>query len=196
MSSKRTETTPIPEAPVVSLDASTAETERFSITVLSTGGTISKTYDEQAAGLRNVRSMAVRIIQSLRLPGTKVKFRTVLDKDSLEFTDADRATIIRSIALSASRNDAVVVLHGTDTMALTAEALLARVPTPRVPVIFTGAMTPYVIEGSDARQNVTEALFACRLLEPGVYVVFHGRALRCPGVQKDYDAMTFVRRAS
>lgn len=186
----------VPEAPVVSLDSATAEADCFSITVLSTGGTISKTYDEQTAGLRNVGSMAVRIIQSLRLPGTKVKFRTVLDKDSLDITDADRAAMIRSISLSASRNDAVVVLHGTDTMTLTAEALLAELPAPKVPVVFTGAMTPYVIDGSDARQNVTEALLACRLLDPGVYVVVHGRALRCPGVRKDYDTMTFVRHPS
>jgi L-asparaginase len=186
----------VPEAPTISLDRSNEGDDTFSITVVSTGGTISKIYDEHSAAMRNDKPMSVRIIQSLRLNGTRVKYRNLLKKDSLEFTDADRESMIRSIQLSASRNDAVVVLHGTDTMAATAEALLAKVPQPRVPIVFTGAMTPYVIEGSDARQNVTEALFACRILEPGVYIVFHGRALRCPGVTKDRELMTFVRRTS
>jgi len=93
MTSKRTNRTTgarIPEAPVISFDESTAEPDRFSITVLSTGGTISKTYDEHTAVMRNDKPMAVRIIQSLRLPGTRVKYRNLLNKDSLHFTDADR----------------------------------------------------------------------------------------------------------
>jgi hypothetical protein len=30
------------------------------------------------------------------------------------------------------------------------------------------------------------------LLPPGVYAVFHGRALAFPGVVKDHDALTFI----
>ena len=48
--------------------------------------------------------------------------------------------------------------------------------------------------GSDAVQNVTEPLFACALLDPGAWVVMHGRALRSPEVAKDRDRMTFVQR--
>ena len=65
-------------------------------------------------------------------------------------------------------------------------------PAPTVPIILTGAMAPFVVEGSDGLQNVTEALFACRLLAPGTYAVFHGRALAFPGVVKDRDSLTFV----
>lgn len=54
-------------------------------------------------------------------------------------------------------------------------------------------MIPYVVRGTDGLQNVTEALFACRLLPPGVYAVFHGRALAFPGVVKDHGALTFAR---
>jgi L-asparaginase len=53
-------------------------------------------------------------------------------------------------------------------------------------------MVPFVVEGSDGLQKVTEALFACRLLAPGIYAVFHGRALAFPGVVKDRDSLTFV----
>ena len=41
---------------------------------------------------------------------------------------------------------------------------------------------------------LTEALIAVQLLDPGVYCVMHGKALRFPGVVKDKDLSTFVRR--
>ena len=66
-------------------------------------------------------------------------------------------------------------------------------PEPPVPVILTGAMIPWVIEGSDATQNLTESLFAAQILEPGIYVVMHNRALKAPGIVKDHDAQTFVK---
>lgn len=181
-----------PEAPVISQQPAVAGSPPFKITVVTTGGTISKTYDPHDAVMRNVEPVEARIIRSLRLAGTTVKLRAVMNKDSLEMTNADRATIVRAVKLSASRNDAVVVIHGTDTMTQTTDAVLAEIPQPRVPIIFTGAMVPHTVEGSDGQQNVTEALFACRLLPPGVYIAFHGRALRCPGIIKDREALTFV----
>jgi L-asparaginase len=63
-----------------------------------------------------------------------------------------------------------------------------------VPIVLTGAMRPYEMKRSDALQNLTEALFACGVLSPGVYCVAHGRALPFPGVVKDRDHGTFVRR--
>ncbi len=78
---------------------------------------------------------------------------------------------------------------------MTGEALLVSMPAPPVPVILTGAIIPFVVQGSDGLQNVTEALFACRLLTPGVYAVFHGRALTFPGVVKDHETLTFARHS-
>jgi len=86
----------------------------------------------------------------------------------------------------------LLFIHGADTLSATGEALLAAMAAPTVPIILTGAMAPFVVEGSDGLQNVTEALFACRLLAPGIYAVFHGRALAFPRVIKDRDALTFV----
>jgi L-asparaginase len=164
----------------------------FKIAVITTGGTIAKTYDQRKAVLRNVEPIVVRLVRSLRLEGAQVSFQHLMQKDSLELNDDDRARIITAVLAATRKNHAVVVIHGTDTLARTGEALLARVPTPPVPIVLTGAMVPFVVHGSDGLQNVTEALFACRLLPPGVYAVFHGRALAFPGVVKDHDALTFV----
>jgi L-asparaginase len=87
----------------------------------------------------------------------------------------------------------VIVVHGTDTMANTGELLHASLPGLDKPVILTGAMRPFEFRDTDAYQNLTEALLACRLLAPGVYVVMHNQALRFPGVRKDRQRRTFVR---
>jgi L-asparaginase len=86
----------------------------------------------------------------------------------------------------------VVVLHGTDTLTVTGETLLAALPEMPVPVVLTGAMRPFEMRRSDALQNLTEAIFAAGVLAPGVYCVAHGRALAFPGVVKDHRRGTFV----
>ncbi len=63
-------------------------------------------------------------------------------------------------------------------------------------MILTGAMRPYEFRDSDALQNVTEALFAARIVKAGVYVVMHNRALEFPGVEKDRRTLTFTRTDS
>jgi len=169
-----------------------ASAEPFKIAVIMTGGTIAKTYDPRKAVLRNVDPVVKRLVRSLRLEGAKVGFKELMRKDSLDLDQDDRARIVETVQAAAKRNNAVVIIHGTDTLSATGAALLAAMPAPTVPIILTGAMAPFIVEGSDGLQNVTEALFACRLLAPGIYAVFHGRALAFPGVIKDRDALTFV----
>ena len=76
---------------------------------------------------------------------------------------------------------------------MTGEYLHAHLPGIEKPIILTGAIRPYEFRDTDAVQNVTEALLACGLLEPGVWLVMHSRALGFPGVVKDRSRMTFVR---
>jgi L-asparaginase len=90
-------------------------------------------------------------------------------------------------------SDAIIILHGTDTLELTGKLLYQEIPSPRCPIIFTGAMRPYEFRDSDASQNVTEALFAAVLVEPGIYVAMHNRLLAFPGVKKDREKLTFVK---
>lgn len=163
------------------------------IELITTGGTIEKTYDEFAGTLTNRGSIVQRMLKRLKLPDIRVHIRELLSKDSLDMTDEDRALISRAVKSAAELSDAVVVLHGTDTLDKTGERLVADLKPPRVPVILTGAMRPFQMKGSDALQNLTEALLATALLQPGVYAVAHGRALAFPGVTKDRHAGTFVK---
>jgi L-asparaginase len=91
----------------------------------------------------------------------------------------------------ADAHDGVVIVHGTDRLAVTGERIVEVVGAPRVPIVLTGAIRPYVLRTTDALQNLTEALLAVQVLAPGVWCVMHGKALRFPGVVKDYDRSTF-----
>lgn len=164
------------------------------IELITTGGTIEKTYDEHTGELVNRRSVVERMLRRLKLIDTDIHHRPLLHKDSLHMTGQDRDLIVKAVRAASDLSDAVVILHGTDTLSLTGESLhVAFAPAgPRVPVILTGAMRPYELSRSDALQNLTEALLASSLLPPGVYAVAHGRALRFPGVTKDRDRGTFI----
>jgi len=168
----------------------------MNITIVTTGGTISKTFNEADGSLRNDRPVIEAILAGLRLPDLAVSYRHVLSKDSLELTDEDRRLIVDTVRQVLRESDAVVIAHGTDTLSVTGEALHRELPAVPVPVILTGAMRPYEFRDSDAPQNVTEALLACRLSPPGVYVAMHNRILRFPGVVKDRSSLTFVQSAS
>ena len=64
---------------------------------------------------------------------------------------------------------------------------------PRTPIVLTGAMRPYQLRTTYALQNMTEALLAVQLMQPGVYVAMHNKLLSFPGVEKDTEHGTFVR---
>jgi len=161
------------------------------LTILTTGGTIDKTYDEQAQSLRNVRSVLDEILNSLRLPDMFIRHVVVMHKDSLEMTEDDRRQILAAVCDALASSDAIIVIHGTDTLAQTGEELQSGLDELDIPVVLTGAMRPYEFRDTDALQNVTEALLAARLLQPGVYAVIHNRVLEFPGVVKDNQAGEF-----
>jgi L-asparaginase len=166
------------------------------IALISTGGTIEKTYDELGGVLANRVSVLDLLLASLELRGVTVDRVALMNKDSLEMT-ADDHDLIASTALANCRDhDGVVIVHGTDRLARTGERIHERFLAaggPTRPVVLTGAMRPYELRRTDATQNVTEALLAVQLLAPGVYVSMHNRVLRFPGVAKDPRLGTFVR---
>lgn len=163
------------------------------VTILTTGGTIEKTYNERDGSLRNYHTILPKMLSTLRLPDLNVTYKQVVFKDSLEMTEEDRRQILEEVRRVLPESDAVVILHGTDTLARTGELLHRELSGLKIPVILTGAMRPYEFRDTDAVQNVTESLLAARFVPPGVYVVMHNRVLRFPGVVKDYDNLTFAK---
>ncbi len=169
------------------------------IALLTTGGTIEKRYVEQAGSMENTEPQIRRCLQMLRLPETEIVVEELMNKDSLHMTDADRDLVAMHVLRHINVGTPVLVTHGTDTITVTGMSLAAaiadRAPNNQVPIIFTGAMTPFGIEGSDALQNLTEALLATRLLPAGVFLAFHGDVLPIAEAEKDRENSRFVRRS-
>ena len=162
------------------------------IHLISTGGTIEKIYSEQTGVVENAGTKIDRYLHMLRLPDTEIHPVHLMNKDSLEMTVEDRAAVLRAVEACFADAGPVVISHGTDTMVETGLYLLAHLPQTPVPVIFTGAMTPLGFERSDGLQNLTESLFAARVLPPGIYLVMHNQVFPIDQVKKNKELARFV----
>ncbi len=162
------------------------------LAILTTGGTIDKTYNEHEGSLLNDKTMIEEILRLLRLPDLYIKYVHVMNKDSLDMTEEDRKLILNAVNTSSPFSDAILIIHGTDTLSDTGEYLYNNLLKLNIPIILTGAMRPYEFRDSDATQNVTEALFAARITGPGIWVAMHNRLLSFPGVVKDRNNLTFI----
>ncbi|MBA2545081.1 MAG: asparaginase [Deltaproteobacteria bacterium] len=163
------------------------------IALISTGGTIEKTYDELSGVLANKLSVLDIMLASLELRGVEVQRVQLMNKDSLDMSVEDHTLIARTATEMAASLSGVVVVHGTDRLAISGERV-CELGTPTSPIVFTGAMRPYELRATDALQNLTEALLAVQIVDPGVYVAMHNQVLRFPGVVKDPQRGTFVKR--
>lgn len=102
-------------------------------------------------------------------------------------------------AVEAHGHDAVLVLHGTDTLAYSAAALSFLLLGLDVPVVLTGAMQPAGVAGGDAWPNLFGALRALHHgVAPGVHLYFDGQLLhgaRCSKLRSDaFDAFQVLPR--
>jgi L-asparaginase len=177
------------------------------VDVITTGGTIEKVYSEQTSTVENLDIKIVvaslllelhrqqethRYLGRLRLPDCDVRVTPLMNKDSLEMTDADRSAILDLIKQMLGEASPVVIVHGTDTMVETGLYLKKALSALTTPIVLTGAMTPLGFEGSDGLQNLTESLLAVRILDPGIYVVMHNQVFPIDRVRKDRESSRFV----
>jgi len=108
--------------------------------------------------------------------------------DSLEMTAAHREALITRIEGLSERH--VVVIHGTDTMTESAQAVMLRRKADQV-IVFTGSMVPASVENSDAFFNLGLATSCVQLLSPGVYITMNGRIFEAHQVQKNKSKGVF-----
>ena len=162
------------------------------IHLISTGGTIEKIYSEQTGSVENLGTKIDRYLQQLRLPDTQIHAVHLMNKDSLDMTDADRREVLNAVRACVAAGEPIVISHGTDTMVQTGLFLQRELPELPAPVIFTGAMTPLGYERSDGLQNLTESLLAARILAPGIYRVMHNQVFPIDRVEKNKDLARFV----
>ena len=123
------------------------------ILLINTGGTFNKRYDPVKGTLDVVRDDS--ILQALLGKWQcDLEIINIIGKDSLEMTTQDRMELLALISMN--EHDDIVVIHGTDTMDVTAEYLADAEMEKRI--VLTGAMVPYSIDPTDASCNLASAL--------------------------------------
>jgi L-asparaginase len=156
------------------------------ILVLTTGGTIDKSYFDALSEYQIVDSGIPALLKEARVV-LPFRIEEVCRKDSLELTDADRAAIAERAAHAPERR--IVITHGTDTMTETAKALAA---IPGKTVVLTGALSPARFAETDAPFNLGMAFAAAQCAPPGVWIAMSGQVFDGLKVRKDRDAGRFV----
>ncbi|MCI4399927.1 MAG: asparaginase [Campylobacteraceae bacterium] len=159
----------------------------MNLLIISTGGTINKLYNELNGELEIGESVA-KNIYSLARGNLSTKEVSIINKDSLDMTDEDRALLADTVKNAKEEN--IIILHGTDTMDKSAEILAKTVADKKI--VFVGAMKPYSIEKDEAIFNFASAVGFLRANPPdGIYISMHSLVLPHDEIYKDRDAGIF-----
>jgi L-asparaginase len=137
--------------------------------ILNTGGTFNKRYDPKSGELI-VPADNVAINSIISVFSDSIAVEGLLYKDSLEMTRDDRELLAKTI--SQSNEKFIIIVHGTDTMDLSAQHLF-QLALEKV-IVFTGAMVPFSIDTIEATANLSMAIGYVRNASNGVYIVMQG----------------------
>lgn len=153
--------------------------------IVTTGGTIDKIYFDEKSDFQVGEPQIGRILAEIGV-GFRYRVIPLMRKDSLHLTDQDRA-LVRAV-VEAQEERHVLITHGTDTMVLTARALIGVAGKA---IVLTGALNPALFRGSDAVFNIGTAVGAVQVLPEGVYIAMNGRIWDPLKVRKNPEANRF-----
>ena len=138
--------------------------------IINTGGTFNKIYNPKNGLLEVDKNfVAIQNIASKWL--CQFEILNIIGKDSLEITNHDRLELLSTIHQSNYHD--IIIIHGTDTMDITAE-YLADAELEKT-IILTGSMVPYSIDPVEATANLASAYGYIKALEKrGVYIAMNG----------------------
>ncbi len=155
------------------------------IHILTTGGTFDKIYHDALSEFTIGEPMAAELLQEA---GVNLSYSvdSLLKKDSLELTDADRQMLCEHVNNSPHQH--ILIIHGTDTMTLSAQQLAS---IANKTVVFTGAMQPARMRKTDAPFNLGFAIGALQCLDSGIYIAMNGQIFNANNVQKNRQMSRF-----
>ena len=137
--------------------------------IFTTGGTIDKVYFDAKSTFEVGDPQIEEVLREANL-AIDYLVTSLMRKDSLELTDADRSMIRAAVEKTLSQQ--IVITHGTDTMINTAKNLG---DIPGKTIVLTGAMQPARFRFTDAVFNIASAMMAAQTLPAGVYIAMNGR---------------------
>ena len=159
------------------------------IRIFTVGGTIDKIYFDAKSRYEVGPPNIGEILSGLSL-NPEFDVTSLMQKDSLDMSDADRQQILE--AVTTVREQRIIITHGTDTMVQTAAVLSSL--SDKV-IVLTGALAPARFAMSDATLNVGMALAAVQTQMPGVYIVMNGTVFPAKTVIKNRKLNRFESKS-
>lgn len=156
------------------------------IRIFITGGTFDKEYNE-LNGQLFFKDTQMHDLLEMGRNKVPVVIRTLMMIDSLDMTAQDRDLIVHQ-CIQCEENK-IIITHGTDTMAVTAQVLAQHIKNKTV--VLTGAMIPIKFGSSDGLFNMGCAMAFVQSLPPGVYVAMNGRYFNWDNVRKNRQTGIF-----
>lgn len=159
------------------------------ISFIQTGGTIDKDYPRSTQGwaFEIAEPAVTRILEKLN-PSFEYEVFSVLKKDSMEITHADRQKLLDFC--EQLDNDKIIITHGTDTMIETGKFLSS---IKNKVIILTGAMRPERFANSDAPITLGTAIGAANVLNKGVFIAMHGLVIAVEKASRNLEDGRFYR---
>ena len=160
------------------------------VTIINTGGTFNKRYNP-LKGQLEVPSDNIaldKIIASCH--NVEFEIKNIVSKDSLDMTDEDRELITNTV--KNSKNENIIIIHGTDTVDLTAAFLRKQIADKRI--VFTGAMIPFSVDETEASFNLGYAVACAQALGEGSYVAMNGQCFCAGNVEKNLKTLKFEKK--
>ena len=158
------------------------------IKIFTTGGTIDKIYFDDRSEFQVGEPQIGNLLIEANVTRS-YEITSLLRKDSLDLTDADRGMICQ--AVDSCPQSRIIVTHGTDTMITTATMLKQIMGKT---IVLTGAMQPAKFRFTDAVFNIATAFTAVQLLPVGVYIAMNGTIFDPDQTRKNRELNRFEVR--
>ncbi len=159
----------------------------MSVRIMCTGGTFNKVYDPLTGALSFTKSQVSGLLKIARCQLAVTELMLI---DSLHMTDITRQQLVE--ACRSATEQKLVIVHGTDTMVESA-AMVSGAQLNKT-IVFTGAMVPNSIIGSDAAFNLGYAVAAAQLSDAGVWVAMNAQLHHWENVMKNRELGIFEKR--
>jgi len=147
--------------------------------IFTTGGSLDKGYSTRESEFVVQEPQIGEVLEAANV-AFDYEIESLLMKDSLEISEEDRALIEARVRSEECRH--ILITHGTDTMALTAQRLSS---VEGKTIVLTGAMQPASFRSTDAHFNIGFALASLFQLPPGVYLAMNGAVFDPRKVRKN-----------
>ena len=131
------------------------------IVVITTGGTIVQKFDKDSGGYVP-KTTGKELIQSIgneiNLEKLELVEYSMIDSRAIDLKFLHGLAVLVQDKINDEYVDGVVIVHGTDTMEITAYFLHRTINSPVKPVVITGAMRVVTNSDYDGKANITNSI--------------------------------------